>query len=103
MAIKQPKKAVPDYQLGIPGTPGKRYSKSSTRSPIPTGMDPANPSYGTMNSGGQRDPIGRSRDIFHWAGSSDLPSGQGNLEQKAPRSFGQSGRSGGWQQRDEQV
>lgn len=87
MALKKTTKAV-TYPQGIPGAPGQRYAKSSTKIPRPTGMDPSNPNYGTLDSGGISDPVGRARSNFSWAASSDIPSGQDNLESKARRSFG---------------
>jgi len=79
-------KNVPQYPRGTPGSPGTRYAPSSKKQPRPTGMDPANPSYGTMDSGGQTDPAGKMNSLFG-TGNRDVPSNQGELQSKANRSF----------------
>jgi hypothetical protein len=80
-------KGVPKYPTGTPGAPGTPYAPSSRKKPSPTGLNPSSPSYG-MNPGSEtKDPIGRSSRITGTSQSRDLPSGQGNLESKARRSF----------------
>lgn len=87
MAGPNRKPKAPKYPLGQPGSPGTRYAPSSRKQPSPTGMDPSNPSYGTMTSGGQSDPIGRAARITGMATGRNLRDGQSDLQSKAPRSF----------------
>jgi len=78
------KPKAPKYPLGQPGSPGTRYAASSRKQPNPTGMDPANPSYGGMTSGGQKDPIGKMNSTFG-TGNRDVPSAQNDLVSKVKR------------------
>jgi hypothetical protein len=80
------KRKAPAGPTGQPGSPGTRYAPSSRKQPSPTGMDPANPSYGTMTSGGQSDPIGKMNSLFG-SGNRNLTDNQDQLESKVPRSF----------------
>jgi hypothetical protein len=49
-------------------------------------MDPTDPNYGTMTSGSGGDLQGKGAKISGVTGR-DIPSGQGNLQSKARRSF----------------
>jgi hypothetical protein len=86
MAGPNRKPKAPKYPLGQPGSPGTRYAPSSRKQPNPTGMDPSNPGYGTMTSGGQKDPASRGNSLFG-SGNRNLRDGQSDLQSKAPRQF----------------
>ena len=80
------KPKAPKYPLGQPGSPGTRFAPSSRKAPQATGMDPTDPNYGTMTSGSGGDLQGKGAKISGVTGR-DIPSGQGNLQSKARRSF----------------
>jgi hypothetical protein len=86
MAGPNSKPKAPKYPLGQPGSPGTTFAPSSRKAPKATGMDPADPNYGTMTGGDQKDPIGKGNSLFG-SGNRNVPSGQGNLQSKASRSF----------------
>lgn len=85
MAGPNAKPKAPKYPLGTPGT-ASRYAPSSRKQPNPTGMDPANPSYGGMTSGNAKDPIGRAARVTGMTNNRNLPSGQSALTGKVKRS-----------------
>jgi hypothetical protein len=83
--------AGPNRRIKAPkvyqGTPGKagRYAPSSRKQPSPTGLNPSNPAYGMKTGGGTSNPIARAARVTGTTTGRNLPSGQGNLEKKAPR------------------
>lgn len=83
MGLKKTRK-VPAGPKEVP-TGGKRFATSSRKAPKPTGMNPSSPGYGTMTSGGQKDPVARAARVTGTTTSRNIPTGQELLTSKVKR------------------